>query len=176
MSQITFENNAEELKFIQVELNQLIEEYEKTYKMYINKIKNKKGDTKPDLQKLDELNETIKILVNKVKSMLPNFKNTQNINRSIFSRIKGEIDEPWKELNNKKEKINEINNEINNLVNKNNDEKINNKSISTKYFLVTIFVVIIIFLTYKAFIYMETNNIDLIILTSIVFLIIYRFI
>tara|TARA_A100001035_G_scaffold280067_1_gene283807 strand:+ start:106 stop:636 length:531 start_codon:yes stop_codon:yes gene_type:complete len=176
MSQITFENNAEELKFIQVELNQLIEEYEKTYKIYIKKIKNKKGDTKPDLQKLDELNETIKILVNKVKSMLPNFKNTQNINRSIFSRIKGEIDEPWKELNNKKEKINEINNEINNLVNKNNDEKINNKSISTKYFLVTIFVVIIIFLTYKAFIYMETNNIDLIILTSIVFLIIYRFI
>ena len=84
MSQITFENNSEELKFIQLELNQLISVYEETYKIYINKIKNQK-DTTIELQKLNEINETITALVNRVKGMMPNFKDIEDTNRSIFS-------------------------------------------------------------------------------------------
>ena len=175
MSEITFENNSEELKFIQIELNQLISVYEKTYNNYINKIKNKQ-DTKIELQKLEEINETIRTLVNKVINMMPNFKDMENNNSSIFSKIKGKISEPWNELNKEKEKINKLSQEINNLVNKNKDEKINNKIVNIKYFIVSIFVIIIIFLTIRAFIYLETNNIDIIILVTIIFLIIYQFI
>ena len=43
MSPINFEDNTtEELKFIQLELDKLIAEYEKTYKAYIIKIRQQK--------------------------------------------------------------------------------------------------------------------------------------
>jgi len=42
MTSISFEDNTEELKFIQIELDQLIVEYEKTYRVYIKKIKQQK--------------------------------------------------------------------------------------------------------------------------------------
>ena len=175
MSQITFENNSEELKFIQLELNQLISVYEKTYNIYINKIKNQK-DTTIELQKLNEINETIKTLVNRVKGMMPNFKSIEDTNSSIFSQIKGAIETPWNKLNEEKKKVKNISQEVNILVNKNKDEKINNKSVNTKYLITSLFVIIIIFLTIRAFIYLETNNIDIIILVSIIFLIAYQFI
>ena len=175
MSPITFENNSEELKFIQLELNQLISVYEETYKIYINKIKNQK-DTTIELQKLNEINETITALVNRVKGMMPNFKDIEDTNRSIFSQIKGAIQTPWNKLNEEKKKVKKISQEVNILVNKNKDEKINNKSVNTKYLITSLFVIIIIFLTIRAFIYLETNNIDIIILVSIIFLIAYQFI
>ena len=175
MSQITFENNSEELKFIQLELNQLISVYEETYKIYINKITNQEKTT-IELQKLNEINDTIKTLVNRVKSMMPNFKDIEDTNNSIFSKIKGVIVKPWNELNEEKKKVKKLSQEVNILVNKNKDQKINNKSINTKYLITSLFVIIIIFLTIRAFIYLETNNIDIIILVSIIFLIAYQYI
>ena len=82
MSRISFEDNTEELKFIQIELDQLIVEYEKTYRVYIKKIKQQKSRT-TELQKLDEINETIKTLVDRVKTMQPDFEHTKNANSSF---------------------------------------------------------------------------------------------
>ena len=79
MTSISFEDNTEELKFIQIELDQLIVEYEKTYRVYIKKIKQQKSRT-TELQKLDEINETIKTLVDRVESMQPDFEDTKNEN------------------------------------------------------------------------------------------------
>ena len=158
MTSISFEDNTEELKFIQIELDQLIVEYEKTYRVYIKKIKQQKSRT-TELQKLDEINETIKTLVDRVESMQPDFEDTKNENTSLFTQIKAGIKKPFKDL-----------------VNKNKDGKLNNKSINAKYLIITFFVIIIIFLAIRSFIYLETNNIDIIILISIIFLIIYQFV
>jgi hypothetical protein len=175
MSSISFEDNTEELKFIQLELDQLIAEYEKTYKAYIIKIRQQKITT-TELQKLDEINETIKTLVGRVKSMQPDFQDTKNENSSLFTQIKAGITKPFDNLQEERIKINNITDEVKDLVNKNKDGKLNNKSINVKYLIISFFVIIIIFLAIRSFIYLETNNIDIIILISIIFLIIYQFV
>ena len=175
MTSISFEDNTEELKFIQIELDQLIVEYEKTYRVYIKKIKQQKSRT-TELQKLDEINETIKTLVDRVESMQPDFEDTKNENTSLFTQIKAGIKKPFNDLQNERIKLNNITDEVKDLVNKNKDGKLNNKSINAKYLIITFFVIIIIFLAIRSFIYLETNNIDIIILISIIFLIIYQFV
>lgn len=175
MSSISFEDNTEELKFIQLELDQLIAEYEKTYKAYIIKIRQQKSTT-TELQKLDEINETIKTLVGRVKSMQPDFEDTNNANTSLFTQIKAGITKPFDNLQEERIKLNNITDEVKDLVNKNKDGKLNNKSVNAKYLIISLFVIIIVFLAIRSFIYLETNNIDIIILISIIFLIIYQFV
>jgi hypothetical protein len=175
MSSISFEDNTEELKFIQIELDQLIVEYEKTYNEYIKKIRQQKSTT-TELQKLDEINETIKRLVDRVKTMQPDFEDTKNENSSLFTQIKAGIKKPFNNLQDERIKLNNITDEVKDLANKNKDGKLNNKSINAKYLIISLFVIIIIFLAVRTFIYLEINNIDIIILISIIFLIIYQFI
>lgn len=175
MTSISFEDNTEELKFIQIELDQLIVEYEKTYSEYIKKIRQQKSRT-TELQKLDEINETIKTLVGRVKTMQPDFEDTNSANTSLFTQIKAGIKIPFNDLQDERIKLNNITDEVKDLVNKNKDGKLNNKSVNAKYLIISLFVIIIIFLAIRSFIYLETNNIDIIILISIIFLIIYQFV
>lgn len=175
MTSISFEDNTEELKFIQIELDQLIVEYEKTYSEYIKKIRQQKSRT-TELQKLDEINETIKTLVGRVESMQPDFEDTNSANTSLFTQIKAGIKKPFNNLQDERIKLNNITDEVKDLVNKNKDGKLNNKSVNAKYLIISLFVIIIIFLAIRSFIYLETNNIDIIILISIIFLIIYQFV
>lgn len=175
MTSISFEDNTEELKFIQIELDQLIVEYEKTYSEYIKKIRQQKSRT-TELQKLDEINETIKTLVGRVKTMQPDFEDTNSANTSLFTKIKAGIKKPFNNLQDERIKLNNITDEVKDLVNKNKDGKLNNKSVNAKYLIISLFVIIIIFLAIRSFIYLETNNIDIIILISIIFLIIYQFV
>lgn len=175
MTSISFEDNTEELKFIQIELDQLIVEYEKTYSEYIKKIRQQKSRT-TELQKLDEINETIKTLVGRVKTMQPDFEDTNSANTSLFTQIKAGIKKPFNNLQDERIKLNNITDEVKDLVNKNKDGKLNNKSVNAKYLIISLFVIIIIFLAIRSFIYLETNNIDIIILISIIFLIIYQFV
>ena len=175
MTSISFEDNTEELKFIQIELDQLIVEYEKTYSEYIKKIRQQKSRT-TELQKLDEINETIKTLVGRVKTMQPDFEDTNSANTSLFTQIKAGIKIPFNDLQHERIKLNNITDEVKDLVNKNKDGKLNNKSVNAKYLIISLFVIIIIFLAIRSFIYLETNNIDIIILISIIFLIIFQFI
>lgn len=175
MTSISFEDNTEELKFIQIELDQLIVEYEKTYSEYIKKIRQQKSRT-TELQKLDEINETIKTLVGRVESMQPDFEDTNSANTSLFTQIKAGIKKPFNDLQDERIKLNNITDEVKDLVNKNKDGKLNNKSVNAKYLIISLFVIIIIFLAIRSFIYLETNNIDIIILISIIFLIIYQFV
>jgi len=175
MTSISFEDNTEELKFIQIELDQLIVEYEKTYSEYIKKIRQQKSRT-TELQKLDEINETIKTLVGRVKTMQPDFEDTNSANTSLFTQIKAGIKKPFNDLQDERIKLNNITDEVKDLVNKNKDGKLNNKSVNAKYLIISLFVIIIIFLAIRSFIYLETNNIDIIILISIIFLIIYQFV
>ena len=121
---------------------------------------------------------SIKVLIERIRVQLrkKDNKSIEDTNSSIFSQIKGAIETPWNNLKEEKKKVKNISQEVNILVNKNKDEKINNKSVNTKYLITSLFVIIIIFLTIRAFIYLETNNIDIIILVSIIFLIAYQFI
>ena len=108
--------------------------------------------------------------------MQPDFEDTKNENTSLFTQIKAGIKKPFNDLQNERIKLNNITDEVKDLVNKNKDGKLNNKSVNAKYLIITFFVIIIIFLAIRSFIYLETNNIDIIILISIIFLIIYQFV
>ena len=176
MPVINFQSDApKELKFIKIELDKLIVEYEKRFNNYISKMKEKK-DTGKELVKLNEINTAIEILIERVKAMQGDFKGIESKYNTLFTELKDEIKSPYNILQNERIKLNNITDEVKNLENKNKDGKINNKSISAKYSITFFFVIIIIFLSIRSFIYLETNNIDIIILISIIFLIIFQFI
>jgi|TARA_B110001450_G_C17667612_1_gene500305 hypothetical protein len=164
-----------ELKFIKIELDKLIVEYEKRFNKYISKMKAKQ-DTEEELVKLNEINTAIEILIERVDAMQGHFQKIESYNNTLFTYLKGKIKTPYNNLQNERIKLNNITDEVKNLENKNKDGKINNKSISAKYSITFFFVIIIIFLSIRSFIYLETNNIDIIILISIIFLIIFQFI
>lgn len=171
--EITFKDNSEELKFILIELDQLILEYKKTDSAYIEKIKNGTStDPDPEFKKLQEITNIINILVDKAESM----QNSMQPNLSLFNNIKTAIADPYDDLQDQRINLNNITDQVKDLVKKNKDGKLNNKSVTAKYLITTLFVIIIIFLAIRSFIYSETNNIDIIILISIIFLIIYQFI
>tara|TARA_B100000902_G_C27303339_1_gene914055 strand:- start:1199 stop:1726 length:528 start_codon:yes stop_codon:yes gene_type:complete len=175
MTTITFNDNEKkaEIKFIENELKKLFIEYDKNFEKSIENIQQDKNFDS-EIKKMERINSSINKLVEQVKKM--SFTNVNFENNTLFSQINNSINQNVENLNKERDKINTMTQEVKYLVNKNKDEKLNNKIINVKYFLTAAFAIIIIFLTIRAFIYLETNNIDIIILVSIIFLIVYQFI
>ena len=160
-------------QFIQLQLEELRNEFRKTYNLYLNST----NDTvKTKLKtKMTRIRDSEIKLIKDLESNttdLSSFEDRATKMKTFATKHSERITN----LNNENAKLNKINKEINNLTSKKNDAKLKYKLINIKYLITFIFVIVIIILTIRTFIYLESNNIDIIILISIIFLIAYQMI